>query len=240
MRAMIEKAILLNAGQGSRLLPLTADRPKCLIEIGGRAIVDHQLDALASAGIARRVVVGGYRIDRLEAHLFARGDGTELRFNPFWSVASSISSIWAARDLLQGDFAILNGDTVYDPALIARGLAERAPGINLFVEPIAAAAEDDMLVEIEGGAVKAVAKTLDPARARYRSLGVIATQGDAGRYRAALDSVIQGEGGIQSFHHAIVSALARTDGVNAIVVERGDWVEIDTPEDIAAWRRAAP
>ena len=234
---MIETAILLNAGQGSRLLPLTADRPKCLIEIGGTAIVDHQLDALAAAGIARRVVVGGYRIDRLAAHLDARRDGTELRFNPFWSVASSISSVWAVRDLLQGDFAIMNGDTVYEPELIAAGFAALAPGINLFVEPVDAPETDDMLVEVEGHAVRAVAKTLDPARARFRSLGVIAAKGDAGRYRAALDAVIAQDNGIQSFHHDIVSRIAATDGVNAIVVESGQCVEIDRPEDIAAWRR---
>ena len=59
---MIDTAILLNAGQGSRLLPLTADRPKCLIEIGGSAIVDHQLDALVAAGIPRR----GFDLDHYD------------------------------------------------------------------------------------------------------------------------------------------------------------------------------
>lgn len=221
------------------MLPLTADRPKCLIEIGGKAIVDHQLDALAAAGVKRRVVVGGYRIDRLAAHLAARGDDVELRFNPFWSVASSISSVWAARDLLDGDFAIMNGDTVYDPGLVSKGFAELDQGINLFVEPIAQAETDDMLVEMSGNTVNAVAKTLDPAVAHFRSLGVIAGRGDTGIYRAALDAVIAGEDGIQSFHHRIVDDIARSKGVNAVIVDGGRWVEIDRPEDILAWAPAA-
>jgi len=233
---MIETAILLNAGQGSRLLPLTADRPKCLIEVGGKAIVDHQLDALAAVGVKRRVVVGGYRIDRLAAHLAARGDDAELRFNPFWAVSSSISSVWAVRDLLEDDFAIMNGDTVYDPDLLGMGFGQLAPGINLFIEPIAEAVSDDMLVQADGGKVQAVAKTLDPAIARFRSLGVVVAHGDNGEYRSALEATIGGERGIQSFHHAIIDDIAKAQGVNAVIIDHGHWVEIDRPEDIAGWQ----
>jgi choline kinase len=231
----IDKAIILSAGQGSRLLPLTADMPKCLIRIEGKAILDHQLDALAQAGVGRVTVVGGYRFDRLAAHVAGRGDGTELRLNPFWTVASSISSVWAARDQLSGNFAILNGDTVYSPDLLAQGFAACRAGISLFVQPIDAPDMDDMLVEVEDGMVRAVGKALDPARARYRSLGVIVGQGDEGRYRAALDAVITRESGILNFHHAIIGEIARTDGVRAIMLDRTDWIEIDRPEDIAAW-----
>lgn len=233
---MIDTAILLNAGQGSRLLPLTADRPKCLIEVGGKSIIDHQLDALAAAGVKRRVVVGGYRIDRLAAHLDARGDDVELLFNPFWSVSSSISSVWAARHLLEGRYAILNGDTVYEPALISDGLAKIRQGVNLFVEPMVSPILDEMLVEMEAGQVRAVAKTLDPSRARFHSLGVIASLDDGEAYRAGLDRVMRSESGIQSFHHAIIDDLARTGLVHGVVIESGHWVEIDRVEHIAGWK----
>ena len=88
----IDKAIILSAGQGSRLLPLTANMPKCLIKIDGKAILDHQLDALKAAGVDHTVVVGGYRFEKLAAHVAARGDGTSVRLNPFWLAASSISA----------------------------------------------------------------------------------------------------------------------------------------------------
>ena len=232
----IDKAIILSAGRGSRLLPLTSNMPKCLIEVGGRAILDHQLDALAEAGVERRIVVGGYRIDQIAAHLDARGDGVELRFNPFWEVASSISSVWAARDLLTGGYAIMNGDTVYEPGLVRASFARVRPGVNLFVEPIVAPMLDEMRVEMEGGLVRAVAKTLDPARARFHSLGVIAGLDDGGAYGAALDAVIRSEQGIQSFHHAIVNDLAGQGPVHGIVIDVGHWVEIDRVEDIAGWK----
>jgi NDP-sugar pyrophosphorylase family protein len=83
------KAIILAAGHGSRLLPLTLSTPKCLVQVGGRAILDSQLDAVAAAGFDGAVIVGGYRIDQIAAHLAGRrGDPpTTLLFNPFWSVA---------------------------------------------------------------------------------------------------------------------------------------------------------
>lgn len=233
---MIHTAVILSAGQGSRLLPLTIDRPKCLIKVGGKAIIDHQLDALAAAGVRRRIVVGGYRADRLAAHLAARGGDAELRINPFWAVSSSIGSVWAARDALAGDFVIVNGDTVYTPELIRAGLADDAPGIGLFVEPIAHAEQDDMLVAVSDGVVTAVAKTLDPAAAHHRSLGFIVARQDGGAYRAMLDAVIAREDGIRSFHHQIVHEIAQRQPVRPLLIRGGGWAEIDRPEDIAGWR----
>jgi choline kinase len=232
----IHTAIMLSAGKGTRLLPLTADRPKCLVPVGGKLIVDHHIDALTSAGVERRVVVGGYRADRLAEHLAARGGDAELRFNPFWAVASSISSVWAARDLLVRDFAIINGDTVYDPGLLADAFALMRTGINLVVEPIVEADDDDMLVQLDGDCVAAVSKSLDPSIAGFRSLGIVAAIGDGAAYRAALDRTIAGPDGIHAFHHGIVHDLAQTtDGVHAVVIAKGHWAEIDRPDDIENW-----
>lgn len=232
-------AVLLCAGLGSRLLPLTADRPKCLIEVGGRAILDHQVSALREAGVARITVVGGYRADRLAAFLDARWPAAErprLVFNPFYAVASSIGSVWAARAVLEGPFALLNGDTVYDPALVADGLSRLAPGLNLFVEPVAAPAEDDMLVMLNGALVTHVGKTLDPERARHRSLGFVATaDGDGAGYARTLAEVIAAPGGPDAFHHAVVDRLAEAGRVSAVPFAGGVWTEIDRPEDIAGW-----
>lgn len=89
------KAIILAAGHGSRLLPLTLTTPKCLVEVGRRATLDHQLDAVAAARAEGAVIVGGYRIDQIAAHL-RRWDGelpNEIISNPFWSSANSIGSV---------------------------------------------------------------------------------------------------------------------------------------------------
>ncbi len=78
------KAIILSAGQGSRLGHLTDDRPKCLIEFGGRSLLDRQLDTLAANGVDEAVVVTGFRDDQIEAALASARGGPKVRtvFNP--------------------------------------------------------------------------------------------------------------------------------------------------------------
>lgn len=232
------KAIILAAGLGSRLLPLTADRPKCLVPAGARTILEHQLNALDAAGVADVTVVGGYRFDRLRAFVDAlpRAIRPELIFNPFYAVSSSIGSVWAARELLDGPFLLLNGDTIYDAQPLVEGLRQLPGGISLFVEPCAEPQPDDMRVRAELGRVLEVGKGLDRDRASFRSLGIIACAdaGGAG-YRAALDEVIAAPGGDQRFHHDVVDLLARRLKVSAVAIEPGTWQEVDSPADIDRW-----
>ena len=183
-------AILLCAGLGSRLLPLTADRPKCLIEVGGKTILEHQVEALREAGVSGITIVGGYRFDRLQAYVeerWAEGERPELVLNPFYAISSSIGSVWAARHRLSAPFCLLNGDTVYDPALVKDGLSRLKPGLNLFVEPVVVPEVDDMLVRLDGDRIVAVGKTLPEALAHHRSLGfIVGNAPDGAGYGEAL------------------------------------------------------
>jgi choline kinase len=236
-------AVLLCAGLGSRLLPLTADRPKCLIEVGGRTILEHQVEALVAAGVAGVTIVGGYRFDRLAAFVAARWPDEAMRpalvFNPFFALSSSIGSVWAARDRLAAPFCLLNGDTVYDPALVADGLARSGPGIGLFVEPVADHEPDEMRVRLDGTRVVAVGKDLPATLARHRSLGFVVAGEEGGAYARALERVIGDVEGVQAYHHAVIDRLAHEGTVSAIAFAHGQWTEIDRPEDIARWGGAA-
>lgn len=230
------QAVILSAGIGSRLLPLTREIPKCLVEVGGRSILDHQLDALHVAGVGEAVIVGGYRYRQIGAHLARSAPPLPVRlvFNPFWSVASSIGSVWMARDRLTDPFCLINGDTVFAADLIAAAVNAPGDGVGLLVEPLRAAVTDDMLVTVANRQVCAVAKDLPLDVATHRSLGVIVSSGgDA--YARALESVIARPGGLNAFHHAVIAELAGYAPVRAIVAGEGAWQEIDNPEDIDAW-----
>lgn len=233
------KAIIIAAGQGSRLLPLTLETPKCLVPVGGRAILDHQLRAVEQAGIGRAVIVGGYRVEQIAEHLARHGGAvaTDLIFNPFWAAGSSIGSVWAARACLDDPFVLMNGDTVFDGDILAAAVNDERRGVKLVVDTLGAPEPDDMLVEVKGGRVRAVSKTLAPTRATHRSLGVVASKG-GGAYADALRAVIGAADGIHAFHHAIVDRLAGVDAVAAVTVPRDSrWQEIDRPDDIERWRR---
>ena len=213
------KAIILAAGHGSRLLPLTLTTPKCLVQVGGRAILDHQLDAVAEAGFEGAVIVGGYRIEQVAAHLAARDGGvlpTELVFNPFWAIANSIGSVWASRGVSRRAVRADERRHAVRCRDLARGACRsRASGVKLVIERLATPGLDDMLVEADGDAVVAVGKHLVGHQATDRSLGLIVSTG-GGAYAEALRAVIGEEDGIHAYHHAVVRRVAETVGVRAV------------------------
>jgi MurNAc alpha-1-phosphate uridylyltransferase len=116
----IETAMVLAAGLGTRMRPITNDRPKALVEVGGRALIDHVLDRLAAAGVARVVVNVHAFADLLEAHLARRTDlevlisderdvlletgGGLKRARPLLGAApilvANIDTLWSADDLI--------------------------------------------------------------------------------------------------------------------------------------------
>ncbi len=235
------RAILINAGQGSRLLPLTLHTPKCLVQVNGRSILDHQIEALHEAGVARIEVVAGYRAGQIREHLQRHHDPRRvgLTINPFWSVASSIGSVWAARDFLDEPFLLLNGDTIFDASVFQQAIEDMQPGVNLVVEVHKAPEPDDMRVQARDGRILAVSKQLPLAETTHRSLGMVMSP-DArphGVYRTALQAVIEAEGGHDAFHHAVIDRLARSSVVHAIENHSGLWREVDRPEDIERWTR---
>ena len=98
------KAIILSAGQGSRLGHIVDDRPKCLIEFNGRTLLDRQLDTLEANGVHEAVVVTGFHDDTIEEALARRTGGPSVRtiFNPFYKVADNTGSLYMAREELSG------------------------------------------------------------------------------------------------------------------------------------------
>ena len=94
------KAIILSAGQGSRLLPLTEGRPKCLLPIGPRTLIEWQIWALTQGGVDEISVVVGYHAKDVQA-LLKKLEGPKLKirtiYNPFFKLADNLASCWMAR-----------------------------------------------------------------------------------------------------------------------------------------------
>ncbi len=111
------KAILLAAGASRRLQPLTKDTPKCLIRIGEKTIIEHQLDAVDYAGIGEAVIVVGYLKDRIIDFLGNRYRGIRhITYveNPDFMVTNTIYSLYLARDFFLGDdFIYFNADVLF-------------------------------------------------------------------------------------------------------------------------------
>ena len=117
------RAIILAAGEGKRLRPHTVDRPKCLVELAGKPLLAHQIEALESAGVTDITVVTGYRGEQVEAV------GRPTRCNTHYTRTNMVASLMCAADLLDGgdDVLIAYADIIYEPRVIAALLDCPAP-----------------------------------------------------------------------------------------------------------------
>jgi choline kinase len=235
------KAVILSAGQGSRLLPLTADRPKCLIDFAGRTLLDWQLDTLAANGVVEVCLVTGFRDDQVAADL-ARRDGrgprVETRFNPFYKVADNLGSLWIARDALAGDCLVLNGDTLVSRALVERVIAAGLPGIAVTVdEKLAYDADDMKVVRDADGRLTAIGKRLGNLPVNAESIGLIALRGDgAGLLVAEIERMMRTPEGVTSWYLRAINNIAQQHRVETVAITGEEWGEVDFPEDVEAAR----
>lgn len=237
----IESALILSAGKGSRLLPLTADRPKCLLELSGKTLLEWQLDALFEAGIREMAVVVGFRPDLVEAVIAARGPGRGRAFpvfNPFYHVADNLGSVWMARSAMERDCLLLNGDTLVPPALIERLLAAPASPICIAVDEKPAYDADDMKVLRDGDRLVRIDKGLPPDGCNAESIGLLRLSGE-GRvaFLGAVDRIIRTAEGTSEFYLRAIDRLADTGIVTTASIAGLPWVEVDYPADLEAARR---
>ena len=226
--------VILSAGQGKRLSPLTDARPKCLVPIAGRPILEWQVRTLAAAGIDEIAVVTGFCADAVEAMLMTTSVPAEVHtvYNPFYTVADNIGSCWAAKDQIGPDTLLLNGDTLFEPEIVSRVLEQATAPISVTIDRKEIYDSDDMKILREGDRLTAIGKTLEPP-VDGEAIGMIRFQGDGGnRFVAAMRSALNEQATLKRWYLSIIDELAREGGVGVVSIEGLTWSEIDFPRDL--------
>ena len=118
------KVILLSAGQGKRLLPLTGDKPKCALLLGEKTALEWQLESLAVAGASEVVVATGFRhgVVRSIVHRFHKLP-VRIAHNPFFAHCDNLGTCWIVRHEMTDPFVLINGDTMFEPEVFRRLIA---------------------------------------------------------------------------------------------------------------------
>lgn len=231
----MNKAIILSAGQGSRLGHLTDDRPKCLIDFGGRSLLDRQFDTLAANGIGEAVVVTGFRDELVEETVARRKGGPKVRtvYNPFYQVADNLGSLFMAREELSGDCLVWNGDTLVSDTLMAKVIGNDRPGICVTIDRKDSYDEDDMKVVVApGGRLKAIGKRI-PKGVNGESIGLLAFRaGGAERFREAIERDIRTTEGTTIWYLRVIHHLAESSEVWTLDINGEEWGEVDFPDDV--------
>ncbi len=245
------KAIIVAAGPGSRLMPLTSEKPKCLLEIGGKPILERAIEVLRQNGVEKIAVVRGYRGD-----LINYPDVTYYE-NPDFGNNNILGSLLYAEDEMNDAFIFSYSDILYSSDIVAK-LVDGAADIALIVDvnwihryegrdkhPISEAE----LVKVENGRVVKIGKgVVKPEEAQGEFIGLARfTKVGAEAMRAAYHRVEKECPTTTPFQQAaslktaymtdMIQELVDTGSLVKAVEIEGGWMEIDTPQDLAEARR---
>lgn len=225
---------------------MTEDRPKCLVDVGGRTILESCLDNLEFGGIDEVVLVTGYRSELVERLALDRCR-TRVTFvrNEDYARTNTAVSLNRALKRMDSDFVLVNGDVLFDRGILDDLL--RDPACNcLAVDPDADLDGEEVKVIVRDGRVEKVGKDANPSLSLGEAIGLnkigrglvpelvaiydgMENRGEVGHYFEKGFDVICGRGG----------ADGRAFGV--CLTGRRPWVEIDTLEDYEyAVREIAP
>lgn len=220
----MKQALILAAGRGTRL---GEGVPKCLVELGDRPLIQHQLAVLRGAGIDDVCVVVGYGAERVRAAL---GDRCQYVENPRFAETNSLYSLWLAREWVRGPFLQLNCDLIAHPRVYRRLLAAR--GNALAYDSDSGDGEEHMKVAVRHGLLQDIGKELDPARSCGENLGLLKYDEDAARLLFEEAGALIAAGGENSWSPAALARVARRVPVRCIDMAGLPWAEIDFVEDM--------
>ena len=237
--------LVLAAGAGRRLQPLTDDLPKTLLPVAGeRTILDIALANLKHAGLDDVAVVTGFAAHRIDERKQAlerdHGVNLELVFNDKAEEWNNAYSLWIARDQLRAGAILVNGDTVHPASVEETVLAARGPAIVLAADTDKALGEEEMKLHVtDDGFMDRINKALEPSTAAGEYIGVTLIEAEAADSLAdALeatwkrDTDLYYEDGYQEF-------ADRGGRIGIAPIGQADWVEVDDHADLARAREVA-
>jgi choline kinase len=238
--------IVLAAGKGTRLRPLADTRPKCLVELNGRPLLDWQVDAAHAAGITDVTVVGGYLWQQLEDH------GADVAVNPNYDTTNMVFTLFCAEDCFGEGFVMSYGDIVYSQDVLRTLLLDTSPvGVIVdldwrgyweqrFEDPLSDA--ESLRIGANGRIMSIGQREADIDLIDAQYIGLVAFRGEGVEalrqtYQAARAGewalVDGGRPVLQMFMTDLLQAMIDLGHpVNAVPIN-GGWVEVDSLDDLA-------
>lgn len=166
----IIKAVILAAGEGSRMRPLTANRPKVMLPVAGKPIMEHLLISLISAGCSQFIFVVGYHSEKVKEHF---ADGTEWGVNIEYchqpQVVGTADAVERLQDMVEDRFLVVNGDSIFLPADLAVFLNSSRAAMGLIEVDDATGLG---VVETEGAAITRIHEKVSPPPTRIANAGI--------------------------------------------------------------------
>ncbi len=221
------QAVILAAGYGSRLERVSKGRPKCLLHVGGRPIIEHQIEALNDAGIGKVLVIVGYKANEVRREL---GDRVEYIENTRYDETNSLYSLWLARDWIEGPFVLMNCDLLYHPQILDRLLARGGNGLAF--DSSSTNGREQTKVAVQEGKVLDLGKDLPPEASRGESIGLTCyDERGAEALMARADALVR-NGAENCWSIEAIRGICTSVEMKAYNIAGMPWVEVDFPNDL--------
>ena len=235
--------VILAAGMAKRLRPLTDEKPKCLLEVGGKTLLQRTVDAMISAGVKEFVVVTGYRENMIREFLTIHYSLCTIHYidNPDYEHNNNIFSLWLAMQKLHGqEVLLMDSDILCDPEAVRRVARKTNPALAMQQHELG---EEEMKIVVDvAGRITEISKTCSPADAIGESVGIEKmTPAYTEAIYQELRKMILDEGQIDIFYERAFERLI-PQGHTFEVVDTTDLFsyELDTPEDLEKASAALP
>ncbi len=225
------QAIIMAAGMGIRLKDLTESKPKALVEVAGRTLIERALGFARQAGVDRRIVVGGFCYADLEARVRGADEGALVVENADFRRGNLLSMKAGYPTLEPGGFLLMNTDHIY-PEAVARIVADAAGSateVTAFCDFDRPLGADDMKVELdETRRVVTMSKQLERWDAGY--VGMTYVPGDRREAYAAAVEATAGSLGEAANVESVLCQLA-SEGARPVIADISGhgWHEVDEP-----------
>ena len=226
--------VILAAGMAKRLRPLTDTKPKCLLKVGDRTLLERTIDAMAATGITELVVVTGYRGEMIREWINTHRQTPKWTFidNADYEHNNNIYSLWLAGQVVRGqEFLLMDSDILCDPKAVAEVARQQEPALALNRHELG---EEEMKIVVDGdNRITEISKTCRVEDAVGESVGI---EKMTAAYSEALfkelDQMIEKESLINIFYERAFERLI-PQGHTFKVVDTTDFFsyELDTPED---------
>lgn len=161
------RAIITAAGQGKRLLPYTKDRPKSLVNLGGKPIIEYTLDNLSACGIKEVVIVIGYCAEKYKEIIGAKYKNCKIIYvkNKNYATTDNMASLWMARDYIDEGYIFINADVLFEKELLAKLITEPHPDVCV-VDDTIKLSPTAMKLKVVNGKIAAIGRDLTGGNAR--------------------------------------------------------------------------
>lgn len=229
-------ALILAAGYGSRLAPLTDNLPKSLVPVNGKPILFKQIENLYANGVEGITVVSGYRANMLEAAVHDRFRDVRIIESVDYRSTNNMYSAYLAREAMGGEgFLMMNADVFFDASVIASLLACEAP--NAIVTDIGFYLEESMKVIERDGRLVHISKQISPEEALGASIDVykFSAEGAAAFFDKCAE-YIERRGERKLWSEVALDGILSEVEFRACPLN-GRWYEIDDHDDLAAAER---